>query len=88
MKKIRLVQKFGANTIFHRVGFVGGWWLVGCVFFFAHFDFRVDRRPELREVKPRSARNFCWILTKVTVYTLIYGPKFFTIFKIFVDIEG
>ena len=33
MKKIRLVQKFGANTIFHRVGFVGGWL---DVFFFLH----------------------------------------------------
>ena len=39
---------------------VGGWWLVvgGWIgFFFAHFDFRVDRRPELREDKPRYARN-------------------------------
>ena len=26
-------------------------------FFFAHYDLQVDRRPELREVKPRSARN-------------------------------
>ena len=50
----------------NRVGFVGwwlvvgGWWLVvgGWIgFFFAHFDFRVDRRPELREVEPRYARN-------------------------------
>ena len=42
----------------NRVGFVG-WMVVGgrMCFFFAHFDFRVDRRPELREVKPRSARN-------------------------------
>ena len=42
----------------NRVGFVG-WWLVGgwMCFFFAHFDFRVDSRPELREEKPRYARN-------------------------------
>ena len=31
--------------------------VVGCVFFFAHFEFRVDRIPELREIKPRSARK-------------------------------
>ena len=43
MKKIRLVQKFGGNTIFQRVSFVGwmvggwldGWWL-DVFFFFLH----------------------------------------------------
>ena len=53
MKKNRLVQKFGGNTALESVSFVGGW----MCFFFAHFEFRVDRIPELREVKPRSARN-------------------------------
>ena len=48
----------------NRVGFVGGWlvggWLVVGgwldVFFFCTLR-RVDRIPELRDVKPRSARN-------------------------------
>ena len=54
MKKISLVQKFGGITALERVSFVGGGWMC---FFFAHFEFRVDRIHELREVKPRSARN-------------------------------
>ena len=53
MKKISLLQKFGGITALERVSFVGGW----MCFFFAHFEFRVDRIPELREVKPRSARK-------------------------------
>ena len=53
------MTKKGRTCIGNRVGFVG-WWLVvvGWIgFFFAHFDFRVDRRPELREDEPRYARN-------------------------------
>ena len=53
MKKISLVQKFGGITALERVSFVGGWMCL----FFAHFEFRDDRIPELREVKPRSARK-------------------------------
>ena len=36
------------------VGWLDGGWMC---FFFAHYDLQVDCRPELREVKPRSARN-------------------------------
>ena len=58
MKKIKLVPKFGGITALERVSFVGGGGGGGWMcFFFAHFEFRVDRIPELREVKPRSARN-------------------------------
>ena len=60
MKKIRLVQKFGGNTALESVSFVG-WWVVGggwAVYFFSStLRFRAVHIPELREVKPRSARN-------------------------------
>ena len=61
MKKIRLVQKFGGNTALESVSFVG--WLVGWLDgwmvkkFSSTLRIEVDPRPELREVKPRSARK-------------------------------
>ena len=67
MKKIRLVQIFGGNTPDQRVSFVGWWvggggWVVGrgwAVYFFSStLRFRAVHIPELREVKPRSARKY------------------------------
>ena len=50
LKNLGWFQNFGKNTNVKRVSFVGWWLVVGWIgFFFAHFDFRVDRRPELRE---------------------------------------
>ena len=53
--------KIGGITPLQSVSFMVGWldgWMVGYVFFFPHsHSRRVDDIPELREVKPRFARN-------------------------------
>ena len=56
-KKFTKWQKFGGNTIFHRVQFVG--WLDGWMvkIFSSTLRIEVDPIPELREGKPRSARK-------------------------------